>query len=94
MRTVLAAAILAAGMHFPAAAQTDPIEMKGIAWEDCLGLIENYITAYAERKGEVLGRINEPTIRSAAIAVDKELVVVRCKKKSFSADFSILVAPL
>jgi len=94
MKSALAAAILAAGMQFSAAAQTDPIEMKGLDWKDCLGLIENYITAYTGRNGQVLGQIKEENVRSAAIAVDKELVVVSCRKKSFSADFSILVAPL
>ncbi len=94
MRAALAAAILVAGGALPVASQTEPIELR-LGWRDCLAVFDDYAGAYVEQGGEVLGEIEKDGNRSTAIALKKELIVVRCEKSGWSgAKFSITVEPL
>ena len=93
MRQALAASIIAAGLTGPAAAQTDPIELK-VGWRDCLALFDEYLGAYTGRGGEVVREISQDGMRTAALTLEEEVIVLRCKKTYWSAEFSIDAAPL
>ena len=94
MRRPLAAALLAAGIQLPAAAQTEPLKMGGLSWGDCLAVLNEYQDAYMQRGGEVLGEIEKDDLRSAAISLGKELIVLQCERSFWSSEFSIDVEPL
>ena len=94
MRGVLVASLLAAGAHAPATAQTESLKMDGLAWDDCLAVLKEYQDAYTKQGGELLGEIEEENLRSAAISLKKELIVLQCDKGFWSSQFTIDVEKL
>ena len=94
MRGAVVAALLAAGAHVPATAQTESLTMDGLGWGDCLAVLTEYQDAYTKRGGELLGEIEEDNLRSTAIALKKELIVLQCEKGFWSSEFRIDVEQL
>ncbi len=94
LKLPLAVAILAAGPSGPAAAQTEPIELR-MGWRDCLGVFKEYAGAYVKQGGKVLSEIEKEDTRSVALTLKRELIVLRCERSGWrGSKFSIEVERL
>ena len=94
MRRSLAASVILAGLTTPAQAQTENLEYRGLSWGDCLRVFRDYDATYKNKGGKLLGRINKQRHQSVAYEIDKELIVVECKRRRGGIFFVLTAAPL
>ncbi|MFQ6547129.1 hypothetical protein AADZ90_004180 [Aestuariibius sp. 2305UL40-4] len=77
-----------------AAAETDPLTVEGIAWDNCLTLLDEMIVAHQTAGASLMDAIEDSGRRSAALISEDEIIVLNCARDGRPATFTLRASPL